>query len=161
MKDAAVEQRQLAVLGVEGVAVTPLELARAYRELLRGWRRLDLSRAGWRSPWSTAWQIRRALLGVDGSGKTGTASDSGEAWTHGWFVGAFPGQLVIVVYVPHGDGGTAARLAQIFFRGVGETAMMRRGMVVLLRSRLFRRRRWNTAVGDVSVALFSTRSCTR
>jgi cell division protein FtsI/penicillin-binding protein 2 len=60
-----------------------------------------------------------AVSGVAIPGKTGTASDPGEAWTHGWFAGAIPNRLVIVVYVPHGDGGTAAELAQRFLANCG------------------------------------------
>jgi cell division protein FtsI/penicillin-binding protein 2 len=51
-------------------------------------------------------------------GKTGTASNPGEAWTHGWFAGAIPGRFVVVIYLPRGDGGAAARLAQRFFQAV-------------------------------------------
>src|ERR1035441_3632200 len=57
-----------------------------------------------------------AVPGVTILGKTGTASDVRETWTHGWFTGAIPGRMVIVIYVPHGDGGTAASLAQKFFQ---------------------------------------------
>ena len=59
-----------------------------------------------------------AVPGVMILGKTGTASDPGHAWTHGWFAGAIPGHMLIVVYVPNGDGGSAARLAQRFFRSI-------------------------------------------
>jgi cell division protein FtsI/penicillin-binding protein 2 len=66
-----------------------------------------------------------AVPGVRILGKTGTASDPGEAWTHGWFAGAIPGRFVLVVYVPHGDGGTAARLAQRFFAAIASEGQAR------------------------------------
>ena len=115
---ASIEQRQLTVLGLSKVTATPVELARSYRDLLtripsdgtvvRGLR--DSVEVGMANP--------AALPGIDILGKTGTSSNVGEAWTHGWFVGAIPGRVVIVIYIPHGDGGTAARLAHIFFRSV-------------------------------------------
>jgi cell division protein FtsI/penicillin-binding protein 2 len=113
MVDADVEERQLAVMGLRGVTASPLLLAEAYRRLLgrmpaavaEGLR--DSVRYGMADP--------AAVQGVEILGKTGTASDPGEAWTHGWFAGAVPGRFVVVVYVPHGDGGTAARIAGRFF----------------------------------------------
>ena len=118
MTTANVERRQLAVLGLVGVTASPLELARAYRELLmrvppKGTVALGLEdsvRYGMANP--------AAVTGMTILGKTGTASDLGEAWTHGWFAGAIPGRFVVVVYVPHGDGGDAARLAQKLFQSV-------------------------------------------
>lgn len=118
MNAADVEQRQLAVLGLAGVSVSPLELARAYRAMLQRMpsdgpvaRGLEGSvRYGMANP--------ATVPGLTILGKTGTASEPGESWTHGWFAGAIPGRFLIVVYVPHGDGGTAARLAQQFFRAV-------------------------------------------
>jgi len=128
MEGANVEQRQLAVLGLAGVTATPLELAQAYRDLLlrlpadgvvmRGL--LGSVSYGMASPARVPGLAGHAILG-----KTGTASDPGEAWTHGWFAGAIPGRLVLVVYVPHGDGGTAAGLAQRFFRGVAADGPVR------------------------------------
>jgi membrane peptidoglycan carboxypeptidase len=118
MASANVEQRQLAVLGLLGVTTSPLKLARAYADLLkrappdgpvaRGLE--DSVKFGMASP--------AAVAGARILGKTGTASDPGAAWTHGWFAGAIPGRFVLVVYVPHGDGGTAARLAQLFFTAI-------------------------------------------
>ncbi|WP_263359722.1 penicillin-binding transpeptidase domain-containing protein [Acidicapsa ligni] len=113
-----VEQRQLAVLGLDGVSVSPLEMGRAYRDLLSRMPRDGVIARGLRDSVSYGMADPAAVKGVDILGKTGTASDAGEAWTHGWFVGAIPGRYVLVVYVPHGDGGTAARLAQKFFRDI-------------------------------------------
>ncbi len=109
------EDRELMVLGLKGVMLSPLELAIAYRRMA-----LQLPADG---------PVARGMLGsvsygmangasVSGMtilGKTGTASNAGESWSHGWFAGYLPGQLVLVVLVPHGDGGTAALLARAVF----------------------------------------------
>lgn len=112
------EQRQLAVLGLRGVTTTPLQLARAYRELFARIPADGVMARGLRGSVTYGMARPAAVGGVVILGKTGTASDPGEAWTHGWFAGCLPGRLVIVVYVPHGDGGTAAILAQRFFAEV-------------------------------------------
>jgi len=119
MNGATAEQRELAVLGLRGVMATPTQLARAYRELLARAPADGVVMQGLRGSVSYGMARPAAVAGVTIVGKTGTASDPGQAWTHGWFAGAIPGKLVIVVYVPHGDGGTAAGLAQKFFANVG------------------------------------------
>jgi peptidoglycan glycosyltransferase len=118
MNAADAEKRQLAVLGLAGVTASPLELARAYAELLRRAPADGPVMRGLEDSVKFGMADAAAVKGVRILGKTGTASDGGEAWTHGWFAGAIPGRLVLVVYVPHGDGGTAARLAQRFFQAV-------------------------------------------
>jgi cell division protein FtsI/penicillin-binding protein 2 len=118
MDAANVEQRQLAVLGLDGVTASPLELARAYRDLVERISPTATVARGLEDSVKYGMANPAAVAGVMILGKTGTASDSGQAWTHGWFAGAIPGRFVIVVYVPHGDGGTAARLAQRFFQTV-------------------------------------------
>ena len=118
MDTASVEQRQLAVLGLRGATASPLELARAYRDLLQHVPRNGAVARGLEESVSYGMANPAAVSGVTILGKTGTASDSGEVWTHGWFAGAVPGRFVLVVYVPRGDGGTAARVAQRFFRAV-------------------------------------------
>ena len=115
---ANVDQRQLAVLGLAGVSATPLELARAFRELLGRMPTTGPVAHGLKDSVDYGMAHSAAVAGVTILGKTGTASDGGEAWTHGWFVGAIPGRVLIVVYVPHGDGADAARLAQKFFRAI-------------------------------------------
>ena len=121
MEHAAVEQRQLAVLGVTGVTVTPLELAQAYRGLLARIAPDGVVFRGLKESVDYGMANPSRVPGMTILGKTGTASDPGEAWTHGWFIGALPGWLVVVIYVSHGDGGTAARLAQAFFRAESQT----------------------------------------
>jgi len=111
----AVEQRQLAVLGLAGVSATPLELARAYRDLLEHMPADGPVARGLKESVDYGMANSAAIPGVTILGKTGTASDRGEAWTHGWFAGAIPGRFVVVVFVPHGDGGTAAQLGRKFF----------------------------------------------
>jgi cell division protein FtsI/penicillin-binding protein 2 len=115
MESANVEQRQLAVLGLKGVTASPLELAQTYRDLLRSMPTDGPVARGLRDSVSYGMANGAAVRGMTILGKTGTASDPGEAWTHGWFAGAIPGRFIVVIYVPHGDGGTAARLAHDFF----------------------------------------------
>lgn len=116
--DASGDARALTALGLRGVHVTPQQLAVAYRAMLL--------REGAESP---VWRGMVAAVvygmanparvqGVELLGKTGTVSEPGQAWTHGWFAGAMPGRLVLVVALPRGDGGDAARLARRFFVGL-------------------------------------------
>jgi cell division protein FtsI/penicillin-binding protein 2 len=118
MGAANVEARQLAVLGLEGVSASPLELARAYRDLLQRAPADGPVMRGLEDSVRYGMANSAEVSGVRILGKTGTASEAGEAWTHGWFAGAIPGRFVVVLYVPHGDGGTAARLAQKLFLSV-------------------------------------------
>jgi cell division protein FtsI/penicillin-binding protein 2 len=115
LREATTEQRELAVLGLYGTSVSPLELARTYRELLQHTPPEDPVIQGLRGSVRYGMGNPADVPGLNILGKTGTASNPGEAWTQGWFAGALPGRLVVVVYVPHGDGGTAARLAKVFF----------------------------------------------
>jgi cell division protein FtsI/penicillin-binding protein 2 len=118
MTAANVEQRQLAVLGLGGVWATPLQLAQSYRQMLRQLPSGGTVARDLRDSVDFGMAHPAAVPGVLLLGKTGTAHNPGEAWTHGWFAGALPGRLVLVVYVPRGDGGTAARLAQGFFQAI-------------------------------------------
>ena len=115
MKDATAEQRQLAVLGLRGINASPLQLAEAYRRLLTKLPASDSVAQGLRDSVRYGMANSASVSGMEILGKTGTASNPGEAWTHGWFAGILPGRFVLVVYVPHGDGGTAAHLARKFF----------------------------------------------
>jgi len=116
MTSAGVEQRQLAVLGLSGVTASPLELARAYRDLLQHAPANGPVVRGLEDSVNFGMANPAKVAGVVILGKTGTASDPGEVRNHGWFAGAIPGRLLVVVYVRRGDGGAAARLAQTFFQ---------------------------------------------
>ncbi len=116
----SIDERQLALLGVDGVRITPLELAAAYR-----WLALELAahldseaaqvvRAGLADSASFGMAGAAGLGGVPVLGKTGTAEGVASSQSHGWFVGLAPAQkprVVIVVYLPAGRGADAARVA--------------------------------------------------
>jgi cell division protein FtsI/penicillin-binding protein 2 len=114
------DEASLAVLGVDGIRVTPLELAVAYR-----WLAMQLAA----HPASNAAQIVAAgmsdsasfgiaasasLGGVAVAGKTGTANMGPGTPSHGWFVGLAPASrptVVVAVYLPVGHGANAAEVA--------------------------------------------------
>ena len=117
---STVDDEQLTLLGVEGIRVSPLELAEAYR-----WLALRMAA----HPSSPATQVVRdglmdsasfgmageaSLGGLSVAGKTGTAEGAVSPRTHGWFAGLAPAthpQVVIVVFEPAGRGADAAHLA--------------------------------------------------
>lgn len=119
-KPESADAEQLALLGVEGVRVTPVELAAAYR-----WLAMEMAA----HPNSDAAQVVReglvdsASFGMAGQaslggaavmGKTGTAEGVQSSRTHGWFVGLAPAEkpkVVIVVFLPAGRGADAAHVA--------------------------------------------------
>jgi len=109
--------RALQVLGVADISATPAQLAEAYWLLER---RAPLAPAvsrGLRESVTYGMAHSAATDGVALFGKTGTASDPGEPWTHGWFAGiaSCDGRsIVLVILVPHGNGGDAALLAHRF-----------------------------------------------
>jgi cell division protein FtsI/penicillin-binding protein 2 len=114
------EATQLAVLGVDGVRVTPLELAAAYRWLAREMAAHPASsasatvQAGLEDSASFGMAGLASLGGVPVAGKTGTAENTQSSDTHGWFAGLAPAQnphVVVVVYLPSGRGADAARVA--------------------------------------------------
>jgi cell division protein FtsI/penicillin-binding protein 2 len=114
------DAEQLTLLGVDGVRVTPLELAAAYR-----WLALELAahsdsdaaqvvRAGLEDSASFGMAGQASLGGVAVLGKTGTAESAPSPRTHGWFVGLAPAknpQVVIAVFLPAGRGADAAHVA--------------------------------------------------
>jgi cell division protein FtsI/penicillin-binding protein 2 len=114
------DSEQLTLLGVDGVRVTPFELAAAYR-----WLALELAahsdseaaqvvRAGLADSASFGMAGQASLGGVAVLGKTGTAEGASSPRTHGWFVGLAPAenpQVVIAVFLPAGRGADAAHLA--------------------------------------------------
>ena len=167
MIGASSEQRQLIVLGLEGVTASPLQLARAYRELLARAPADGVVPRGLRGSVSYGMARAAGVPGIDILGKTGTASDPGEAWTHGWFAGAILNRLVIVVYVPHGDGGTAAELARKFLANFGpeKASPVKSARALLFGVTLLVAGPSSLAASapetggrDVSVALFSART---
>jgi cell division protein FtsI/penicillin-binding protein 2 len=122
---ATSEKTQLALLGVAGISVTPLELAEAYRWLARELvanKNSDAAQvvaAGLADSASFGMAGAASLGGVVIAGKTGTAAQEEHSQTHGWFAGFAPidaaidqsPQIVVVVYLPVGRGTDAARVA--------------------------------------------------
>lgn len=114
------DAEQLTFLGVEGVRVTPLELAAAYR-----WLALEMAahpdsdaahvvREGLEDSASFGMAGQANLGGVAVMGKTGTAEGLQSRRTHGWFVGLAPAEkprFVIAVFLPSGRGADAAHVA--------------------------------------------------
>jgi stage II sporulation protein D len=114
------EEKELLVLGLAGTAVSPMQIATAYRKLALELddSRLDAVREGLRNSVRFGMAHNAAVPGMVIAGKTGTASDTMQGSSHGWFagVGAFDHkEVVVVIYLPHGNGADAARLAQHFF----------------------------------------------
>jgi cell division protein FtsI/penicillin-binding protein 2 len=118
------EEKELLVLGVAGITVSPEQMAVAYRRLAiqlddaGSLSTLEVVRDGLKDSVSYGMAHNAFVPGMDIAGKTGTATDAGQAWSHGWFAGT--GYLgnrehVVVIYLPHGNGADAARLAQHFF----------------------------------------------
>ena len=117
---SSADSEQLALLGVDGMRVTPLELAMAYR-----WLAIELAahsdsdaaqvvRAGLEDSASFGMAGQASLGGVAVLGKTGTAESAPSPRTHGWFVGLAPAknpQVVIAVFLPAGRGADAAHVA--------------------------------------------------
>ncbi len=116
-----VEQTQLLVLGLSGILVTPLQVAGAYRTLAQDWQQspaLQPVRQGLLNSVAYGMAHNAAVPQQEVLGKTGTASDREHGPSHGWFVGlgSFHRQaVVVVIYLPAGNGADAARLAQPFF----------------------------------------------
>lgn len=116
-----VERTELAFLGVEGVRVSPLELAEAYRWLANEMEKspevaaTKTVRAGLTDSASYGMADAAGMGGVPVMGKTGTAALSGVQQTHGWFAG-IAGDVVIVVYLPAGRGADAARVAGVVLK---------------------------------------------
>ncbi len=116
---------QLLVLGLEDVAVTPAQLAGAYFRLARTLDATPVVRRGLEGSVAYGMAHNAATAGMTIAGKTGTASDAGEAWTHGWFAGIVSRggvSMVVAIYVPRGNGADAAGLAHRFLALWGRTA---------------------------------------
>jgi len=113
-------QKQLALLGVEGIRVTPLELAAAYRWLAQQLaahpdsKAASVVAAGLEDSASFGMAGQAGLGGVSVAGKTGTAPDPASGQTNGWFAGWAPAvdpKVIVVVFVPGGRGTDAAHIA--------------------------------------------------
>jgi cell division protein FtsI/penicillin-binding protein 2 len=111
---------RLAALGEEGLAVTPLILARAYRELARSRNRVL------KDALTLATTTGTARLAGDGfAGKTGTAATRNRLSLQAWFAGWTPREApehVMVVFLPVGRGASdaapaARRLYESWRRG--------------------------------------------
>jgi cell division protein FtsI/penicillin-binding protein 2 len=103
------DENRLTLLGVDGIRVTPLELATAYR-----WLALQLAahtetqaaqvvRSGLTDSASFGMAGAAGLGGVPVAGKTGSAGPESGGQTHGWFVGLAPSsgpRVVVAVYLP-------------------------------------------------------------
>jgi hypothetical protein len=126
------EEVELAVLGVDGIRVTPLELAVAYRWLAL---RMMADRNSIATETVMGGLSDSATFGIAGeahaggvsvAGKTGTAESGGSKQTHGWFVGLVPAlnpEIVIVVYLPVERGVDAAHIAGLV---LGNSPMVRK-----------------------------------
>lgn len=108
------DQRELATLGLENITATPSELANAYRAMLLPLKPGDTVVSGMRDSVRFGMAHGADVHGITLLGKTGTAGEPGQRSTHGWFAGAVPGRYVLVLFVPHGDGGIASGLARKF-----------------------------------------------
>jgi stage II sporulation protein D len=114
------EQKELLVLGVAGIAVSPAQIAEAYRRLAL---ELDQSKApavreGLRDSVTYGMAHNADVPGMEIAGKTGTAGEEAQGRSHGWFAGTGHlghDEVVVVIYLPLGNGADAARLAHAFF----------------------------------------------
>jgi cell division protein FtsI/penicillin-binding protein 2 len=113
-------EASLAVLGVDGIRVTPLELAVAYRWLAAQLAAHPASNAaqtvaaGMSDSASFGIAASASRGGVSAAGKTGTANRGPGTPSHGWFVGLVPAgapTVVVAVYLPEGHGANAAQVA--------------------------------------------------
>lgn len=121
----AAQNLTLGAIGEEGLKVTPLELAKAYRQLAlqAAKRTLDGHVAN-----GLAGSVQYGsgqLAGIKGlavAGKTGTTAGPSRAYTHAWFAGWAPAEkpeIVVVVFLEQGRGAAnAAPLAGAAFQAL-------------------------------------------
>jgi cell division protein FtsI/penicillin-binding protein 2 len=121
---ANVAQLQLLILGLDGVMVAPAQVAVAYRKLVtqlndsRSASGLEAVRLGLRDSVRYGMAHNADVIGMEILGKTGTASNPGQSWTHGWFAGSASikdQKIAVVIYNPRGNGADAAHRAHLFF----------------------------------------------
>lgn len=125
------EQKQLLVLGIQGIRITPAQLAAGYRKLslrlndAQSTPALHTIEQGLKDSVRYGMAHNAETPGVTILGKTGTANDTPQGWSHGWFAGIVQigvSKIVIVLYLPHGNGGDAAHLAQQFLLAYRNTS---------------------------------------
>jgi peptidoglycan glycosyltransferase len=140
------EELQLKAVGEEGIEVTPLQMAVAYRRLA-----LDVGRsegtmpsqlpagsqryetlgrqrydealatvlAGLRSAVTYGTAQGARAKGFEVAGKTGTSTAEEGPWTHAWFAGFAPAtkpEIVVVIFLERGHGSEAAEIAGEIFK---------------------------------------------
>jgi peptidoglycan glycosyltransferase len=114
------DEAGLTLLGVDGVRVTPLELAAAYRwlalqlDMHSGSVAAQVVQGGLADSASFGIAAPASFGGVAVAGKTGTANIGSGTPSHGWFAGLVPAakpRVVVVVYLPAGHGVNAAQVA--------------------------------------------------
>jgi stage II sporulation protein D len=129
------EDKELLVLGVAGIVVSPMQVASAYRKLALELddSRVNAVREGLYTSVRYGMAHNAFVPGTEIAGKTGTASDTMQGSSHGWFAGMGAlghQQVVIVIYLPNGNGADAARLAQHFFLGTRPVPESARSLTV-------------------------------
>jgi stage II sporulation protein D len=115
------EQKQLLVLGLAGVTVSPEQMATAYQKLALQLAdtKLEAVRDGLKDSVDYGMAHNASAPGMEIDGKTGTAADTPQSPSHGWFAGIGyldRTEVALVIYLPQGNGADAATLAQHFFR---------------------------------------------
>ncbi len=124
------EQEQLQAIGEWGIKITPLELARAYRQVAaqqsKHHAKLDPLFDGLQQ--SVAYGMGHAAQpdsSMKVAGKTGTAPADEGSWTHAWFAGYAPAndpEIVVAVFLEKGRGGSdAAGVARTIFAAFAES----------------------------------------
>ncbi len=108
------EQKELLVLGLAGITVSPQQMATAYRKLALELDATALTavREGLKDSVRYGMANNASVPGLEIAGKTGTVTATG------WFAGIASlnhEEVAIVIYLPRGNGADAARLAQHFF----------------------------------------------
>ena len=120
-------ERALMALGLDGIRVTPMELASAYAKLATALGSSDaaamVTRRGMLDSVSYGMARAAQTLPLVLGGKTGTAHDPAPMLQHGWFAGIvfsadrLPKPLrVLVVYAPGGNGNDAAFAAHHYLQ---------------------------------------------
>lgn len=110
-------ERVLQMLGLDHVTISPAQLAKAYWQLGRHIDAVPPVRRGLEASVQYGMANPARTEGVSLLGKTGTASDAGQNWTHGWLAGIAscgPKTVVVVILIPRGNGADAALLAHSF-----------------------------------------------